>query len=43
VEYELGSRWSLGARYQFFESNLVRTPLNNYHAHVAQGLLQYRF
>lgn len=43
VEYELGPRWSLGARYQFFESNLAQARLNNYHAHLLQALLNYRF
>ncbi|MBI3694349.1 MAG: hypothetical protein HY238_05865 [Acidobacteria bacterium] len=43
VEYELGERWSVGARYQFFESNLAQARLNNYHTHLLQGLLNYRF
>lgn len=43
VEYEIGPRWALGARYQFFESNLARARLNNYHTHLLQGLLNYRF
>ena len=43
VEYEAGPRWSLGARYQFFESNLTQARLNNYHTHVLQTLLNYRF
>jgi hypothetical protein len=43
VEYELGPQWSLGARYQFFESNLAQAPLNNYHTHLLQALFNYRF
>lgn len=43
LEYELGERWSIGARYQFFESSVPLTPANNHRTHVAQGLLNYRF
>jgi len=43
VAYDLGVRWSLGARYQFFESHLAQARLNNYHTHLLQALLNYRF
>lgn len=43
IEYELGPRWSIGARYQFFEANLPQARLNNYHTHLLHGLLNYRF
>ncbi len=43
LEYDVDARWSLGARYQFFESNIALTPANNYRTHVAQWLLNYRF
>ncbi len=43
LEYELAQRWSVGARYQFFESSVPLTPANNHRTHVAQGLLNYHF
>lgn len=43
LEYNIGPHWSVGARYQFFASNLAREPFNNYHTHLGQGLLNYRF
>lgn len=43
IEYDLEKKWSLGCRYQFFESREVFTRMNNYHAHLVQGLLYYKF
>ncbi len=43
LEYEFNQHWSVGARYQFFESSLPLTPANNHRTHVAQGLLNYQF
>ena len=43
LEYELAQRWSVGARYQFFESSLPLTAANNHRTHVAQGLVNYHF
>jgi hypothetical protein len=43
VEYELAERWSVGGRYQLYESSVPLTPSNNHRTHVAQALLNYRF
>lgn len=43
LEYELGERWSVGARYHYLESTLPLTSANNHRTHVAQGLLNYHF
>jgi len=43
VEYELAERWSVGARYQVYESSVPLTPANNHRTHVAQALLNYHF
>jgi hypothetical protein len=43
VEYELAEHWSMGGRYQIYESSVPLTPANNHRTHVAQALLNYHF